>query len=332
MKLTRLLISLLCALTLVGCATQKPPEQPLGPVDIGEELNREDENYNHMGIKSVQLNEDSLQFQYNLSTLPKNREKLFHVRVNGILQPFTFEKNESYSYTQNKTVTEEDNVFTIYVKGSAIQKGEEITLTVSAYDNPDYIPKLIEAVDGNGIVMADYGNGSYGYTSVDYTFTSDKHVKGNNHTFTEFKVDKSTWTEIGPDYEEKDFREYEEYPDLDILQSIAEDYSTPVFADQPIHVKQGGEFTTNIMMFGYEPTDGTITFYLDHLPIKVNGEFDAITADYKGGKHAYTPVTFQLPEDITPGKHTFYTVISTPYLKEAPAFTEYCKQRLIIVE
>ena len=72
---------------------------------------------------------------------------------------------------------------------------------------------------------------------------------------------------------------------------------------------------------------GAVSFYLDHLPLKINGQYDAvyITPPEKG--FLLAGFNLSLPEDLESGPHTFYSRL----VSDNPDITyHYTDQRILL--
>lgn len=297
MNSTRKIILCCVSILITGCSVKNSEQIPPEQVDLREE-NDNNESYMEINYKDITVLKDSvaLDYDFKISSASIQKEYSLIAFQDGIPIPFALEEDGDYALEQRVKFNQKDNSSRVYLKTKNFEKEESLELGLGFVSNPDYIPELME------------------FTRYDITTQSVTFLCGN------FKSDismisqisapnilkKQNWEDTGVTDENNMIESYKVHENKGVLENMIREKTAN---DVNVIYQKRGENLHVYFMMDEKASKGTLTFYLDHEPLKINDEYDAVDLSYHGKGFGITEFQLTIPDDIEKGSHTFYAAI-----------------------
>ena len=300
-KIFIMVFLLFCTLTflLFGCAPQPSStpdsQEPTIEDIISDSPDAEDVSYGMgIGVSNMYVYDDYVKLDYSFEPFPKGKEWAILAFQNGTPVPFSFEENGDYS-TSHRKIFDNDVESSIYIQAQSFQKGESLNFAMGFIAEPDYIPPIQEYTRYN----LHQFTGSYAKN-----FVAEQDFNG---TITRNILTDIEW-ELYPDLPpSKPAGLINESDDISVLENLM--HGEPANDTLQINAKGKDSFLTYYLMEA-DPENafpGTITFYLDHIPLKINKIYDSAYVTPPETGFQMTSFEVMLPDNLEKGQHTFYT-------------------------
>ncbi len=235
-----------------------------------------------------------VELEYLYDPFPKGEETVVMAFQNGIPVPFAFQPDGEYKTVQRKTF-EERTESSIYIKAESFKKGDRVSFGMGYVMEPDYMPKIQE--------YTSYIPHQFtATTSKEYTMKQDFVGETKKNVLKDVQWETyETDTSIG-------ISSYvTENDDMEVLKEIMSGKPTN---DVKVIQAKGKESIRIYYMIKAsleEGFQGRVTFFLDHQPLKINGEYDAFIISPPASGYMVAAFDVALPEGLEPGAHTFYS-------------------------
>ena len=247
-----------------------------------------------VGISDMHIYDDYVKLDYSFEPFPKGEEWAILTFQNGTPVPFALDGNDDYSICHRK-IFDNDVDSSIYIQAQSFQKGESLNFAMGFIAEPDYIPPIQE-----------YTRYNFHQFTGDYTksFVAEQNFNGNiNHNI----LTDIEW-ELYPDLlPSKTAFMINESDDISVLENLM--HGEPANDTLQINATGKDSFLTYYLMEA-DPENafpGTITFYLDHIPLKINKIYDSAYVTPPETGFQMTSFEVMLPDNLEKGQHTFYT-------------------------
>lgn len=242
----------------------------------------------------VIVKDDYVELEYMYEPFPKGRETVVLAFQDGVPVPFAFESDGEYKTVQRRTF-EDKMESSIYIKAQSFKKGDKISFGMGYVMEPDYMPEIQETTSYSPHQFT-------AAASKTFTMTDDFSGETNKNVLKDVE-----WKSYDVDESKGRGGYIMENDDMEVLNDIM---AGKLINDLKV-IQVSGEKTLRIYyMLKADQTSGfsgKVTFFLDHEPLKFNGDQDAFTITPPD--HGYQVAVFDvtLPEGIKPGRHTFYS-------------------------
>ena len=300
-KIFIMVFLLFCTLTflLFGCSPQSSSDlnsqDPTIEDIISDSSDDEFVPYGTgVGISDMHIYDDYVKLDYSFEPFPKGEEWAILTFQNGTPVPFALDGNDDYSICHRK-IFDNDVDSSIYIQAQSFQKGESLNFSMGFIAEPDYIPPIQE-----------YTRYNFHQFTGDYTksFVAEQNFNGNiNHNI----LTDIEW-ELYPDLlPSKTAFMINESDDISVLEKLM--HGEPANDTLQINATGKDSFLTYYLMEA-DPENafpGTITFYLDHIPLKINKIYDSAYVTPPETGFQMTSFEVMLPDNLEKGQHTFYT-------------------------
>lgn len=292
-----IVIVLFIMVVLSGCSVKKDN------TDAVVENPKQDSEESHgpfieSEIKDIKILKDSVALSADISMGPTNTKYYFHVYQNGIPIEFSFDKGGDKKITQEITLTKEKNSYTFYMDAESFKKGDTVNFGFGIVLNPDYFPEIME--------FTRFDIMKSNVSTICHDFKVDKDFIGNQADRKIF--DNLEWTDLKVKDDKNIIKSYALDTNEKVLEQMVR--NEPINDLMVMHAEKGKSFRIYFVKDGLD-TNAIITFYIDHKPIMIKGDYVAGKLDYSNETFGLTSFELEIPQDLKEGNHTFYAVIFT---------------------
>ena len=292
LKTATILLSLV--LIIGGCSVKKENVED----DVGNKIKDETNDQGPFltsEIQNIEIKNDSVALHVNLEVGPTNVNHKLYAFQNGIPVEFSLEESQKPSFVQTIKPANEKNQITLYMKTKDFKKGEKINLGFGIVINADYLPEVSNFIMFNDSMIQAYGK----------DFIADQDYQNQN---IDTKVmNNLKWTSTGKKDEKNLMPSYL----LDTDKKVFDDmFSGKSYnSGKVIQTKKGKTLHISLTKNGLAP-NGTISFYLNHQPLKLVGGYDAAILTYPNDYYGIADFDLIIPDDIEKGNYAFYAIIA----------------------
>lgn len=294
----KLMVSILMIMVVLsGCSVKKDN------IDKVVENPKEDAEESHgpfieSEIKDIKILKDSVVLSADISMGPINTKYYFHAYQNGVPIEFSFDKDGDKRITQEITLTKEKNSYTFYMNARSFKKGDTVNFGYGVVVNPDYFPEIIE--------FTRFDIMKSNVSAICRDFNVDKDFIGNQ---SDKKIlDNLEWTDMKVTDDKNIISSYALDTNEKILEQVVR--NEPVNNLMVMLAKKGKLFKIFFVKDGLD-ANAIITFYIDHKPVMIKGDYVAGKLDYTNETFGMTSFELEIPQDVKEGNHTFYAMIFT---------------------
>lgn len=324
-KLIRFLFFITLCILFTGCSVKQPATESKPPETTTQPPESEDtddfdleDSYLHGGSfgDSIEISNEYVKLDYFIALSRKEIDCTVLAFQNGAAVPFSFEPDGDYSLSHRKTFPTREQNGSIYIKAADFHQGDSVSFGMGFVCNSDFMPEIQESPHYGREQMINHYAKAY---TASRDFSSDTVI----NILTD--VDWESYPDILPSRLAASINEHD---DLEALKDLMHGKLINNFK---VMDASGKDSIRIYYLLEQNPEvsfpAGAVSFYLDHLPLKINGKYDAvyITPPEKG--FLLAGFDLSLPEDLESGPHTFYSRL----VSDNPDITyHYTDQRILL--
>lgn len=278
---------------MTGCSVKKE--------DVKDDLiDKAKEETNNQGpfivseIQDMKIKNDNVVLHVKLEIEPINVNHKLYAFQDGAPVEFSLEEGQTPSFAQTIKPTNEKNQIALYMKTKNLKKGEKINLGYGIVINSDYLPEVSNYISFNDTLIQAYGK--------DFIVDQDNQKQNINMKI----MNSLKWISTG----QKDEKNLMPFYLLDTDKKVFDDmFQGKSYNDAKVlKAEKGTILHISLSKNGLAP-NGTISFYLNHRPLKIKGGYDAATLTYSNDDFGITDFDLEIPDDIEKGNYAFYAIV-----------------------